>query len=383
MPEIINSLNEIENHISKIKCPIILFSGGLDSRYLATLLEKKYGLTPYCLKVNIGQTESNEKPNSNIKINKRVIDKKETFANEYIAKAIQNSGLYGNGHYLSSSLSRPLMVETALEFAEKVGSNCILHCATPSQNSLRRLNTSFKDLGFSGIFGSPFVEDNITRIEKMTYLESLGVSVNPSRIFSQDTNLWCREFESGELENLESFHIPENQFLWTQVKGNSPTQKISLRFTKGKLTHLNDTELTLTKIIETLNPLVGQYGIGRQVSLEEGPMGKVVEARECPAAHLISKAYYDLLTLKYSRKIIEEKMTLDQRWSTLACEGHWFSPEKKAIEKYNQEIASNMTGEAHYTLSHAGIILNGVREHLPIKSPHNTVISTNTFKHLY
>jgi argininosuccinate synthase len=76
---------------------------------------------------------------------------------------------------------------------------------------------------------------------------------------------------------------------------------------------------------------------------------------------IISKAMDDILTLKFPRSLIENKVRLDQRWATLACEGHWFSKEKQAIEAYNQSISREINGEVTYGLTLGTFTLAGVQ----------------------
>jgi argininosuccinate synthase len=360
MNKIIRSLSQLKMHKDIIKNPIVLYSGGLDSTYLVTYIVKELGLKPIALRVDVGQSDLGDiDPISVIGCSEHLIDAKCIFANDYVLKLLKNGGKYGYGHFLSASLTRPLLAKSAIETSLINNSNCILHSAVPTQNSLRRFNTSIKDLGFEGFFGSPFTDTDYSRDEKIQYLNSHNISVSSKRSFSMDTNLFCREFEAGSLENIEGFDVPESNFLWTNINRDE-APAISLQFVNGVLKKVNEVSYNFKDAIELLNKYVGSFGIGRQISIEEGPISKVIEVRECPAAFIISKALYDLMTLIYPRSLLENKIQMDQRWTTLACEGHWYSAEKKAIEAYSESIHERVTGTVNYNLSKKGITLSGI-----------------------
>jgi argininosuccinate synthase len=69
---------------------------------------------------------------------------------------------------VSSSLSRPIISRYAVEYANKLGCDAIVHTANQSKNSLRRLNGAISQLGFSGYYGSPYEFSALTREEKIT-----------------------------------------------------------------------------------------------------------------------------------------------------------------------------------------------------------------------
>lgn len=361
---IINSLTDIKDQIGKIKNPILLYSGGLDSSFLATYLKKEFNLSPILLRIDISQTDlSYISIIDELGLEQITLDLNHEFLNNYALKALHNGGIYGRSHFLSASLSRPLFAKSAVNESILHESNCILHCAVPTQNSLRRFNRSLKDLGFLGFFGSPFCLKDISRNDKIEYLKSHNIYVDNNRNFSMDTNLYCREFEAGSLEEISSFEVPEENFIWTkQLAEETQSETLTITITNGIPTHINNQKKQLIDIFNYLNKEVGKYKIGRQISLEEGPISKVVEVRECPAAYILSKSFDDLLTLKYPRSLIENKIKLDQRWATLACEGHWFSKEKEAIEAYNQSIFHNISGHVIYNLSLGTPTLSGVKD---------------------
>ena len=332
-----------------------LDSGGLDSAYLICRLIKEFNVTVHTLTVDVGQVDSSPiKLPDDIRslVIRHEVDAKKEFADEYVLPLLHANGVYLDQHPLSASLSRPLIAKHLVSLANENNIETILHSATPTQNSMRRFNTSIKDLSFNGAAGSPYMQDNISRADKAEYIKSLGGFVTAKRSFSIDTNLLCREFESGELDNPEEIRVDEDMFLWTK---SCPQEKINIKVSinAGIPTHLNDELLTLTDIIEKLNLTVGSFEIGRYVGLEEGPAQlKVVEVRESPAATVLLKAFSDLINASFDYNTILKKRYLDQLWTCEAVEGRWFGSLKSAIDCFNKDFLKSLNGSVTFEVSH-------------------------------
>ncbi|TIU43083.1 MAG: argininosuccinate synthase, partial [Mesorhizobium sp.] len=70
-----------------------------------------------------------------------------------------------------------------------------------------------------------------------------GATFVADRTWSADENLWCREFESGPLEDPENFSIPEEAFAWTRhIPAEQPVE-IKLGFADGSLVSIDDRDV--------------------------------------------------------------------------------------------------------------------------------------------
>ena len=92
---------------------VLAFSGGLDTTVCVKLLEEEYNYEVVTACVDVGQPaeELQKSQNSADKINTGkhyIIDAKDEFANEYIARGIKANAEY-EGYPLSTALARPLI----------------------------------------------------------------------------------------------------------------------------------------------------------------------------------------------------------------------------------------------------------------------------------
>lgn len=357
----IECLNKLKSKNEKV---LLLFSGGLDSTYLLVYMKETLGLDVICLNVNVGQEESviEEDVVKKYAYSSKSVNAIDEFVNDFALKAIINQGLYLRRHPLSSSLSRPLFAKIAVEVAKKQNCNSIIHCATSTQNSLRRYNTSIKDLGFEGAYGSPFENTTPSRSEKIVFLKNYQIEFSSDRSFSFDTNIWCREFESGNLGNPENIEICESNFKWTQNKNTLTPSILKVEFDNGVPVSVNNKQMNLKEMITYLNEFVGKYKIGRFCSLEEGPLGKkVIEVREAPGATILINALWELISASFSLDTLIIKKQLDELWTKEVCEGRWYGDLKESIDAFSTNILSGLIGEVSYCVNESSFVLNSVK----------------------
>lgn len=332
-----------------------LDSGGLDSAYLITKLVNDYDIDINVITVNVGQEDTipvSISPKVERRLTRFNFDARDEFCKDFVIPLLHAHGVYGKQHPLSASLSRPLIAKILVDHALQYDISTILHAATPSQNSMRRFNGAIESLKYSGRWGSPYLEDNCTREEKASYVIQHGGYVPGTRSFSLDTNIFCREFESGTLLGPHDISPPESMYKWTHPKSSEPEQ-ITLDFKEGIPIKINGKELSLSEMMSKLNSCVGKFKLGRYQGLEESPSGiKVLEVREAPAAFILLESLKELINATHSHETIIVKSQLEQLWVREASEGRWFDSLKVAIDNFNKEILSHVSGTVIFNLDH-------------------------------
>lgn len=359
----IRSIADIQRYknVNRFAC---LDSGGLDSAYLLCKLFELKKTNIETLTLRFGQEDIcpitlPQDVEKNIKRN--YVDATEVFCQNFVLPLLFAGGMYTSQHPLSASLSRPLIASKLVELAKKKNIDIILHAATPGQNSMRRFNGAIRDLGFKGLYGSPYEQDYISREEKAKYVEKMGGKVSSMRSFSIDSNLFCREFESGNLKNPEKINPPPEMFLWTQLKYTEP-RNICISFKNGIPTHIDGKEFSLSDIIKELNKSIGAYGLGQFRGLEENPYDeKVLEIREAPAAFILIQGLNYLANASHSLSSLIAKSQLDQLWMREASEGRWFGHLKESIDSFNQTFMQIVSGDVSFELLPYRLNCTGVK----------------------
>lgn len=334
---------------------LVLFSGGLDSTYLLHRLVQAGASHVHALAVELGgecDAPDGEHIAATLGVRLHRSDQREAFAAEFVRPAIAAHAVYLDTHPVSSSLSRPLIARTAVAVAREIGATAIVHSATRSQNTLRRFNTAFELLGFDGDFGSPYDLDPVDRQVKIKELGAVGLDELAERTASGDANLWCREFESGVLDDPEFHPVPESFFRWTAPPATPPAaDTVEIGFARGVPVALDGESLPLQELIRRLNRRVGAHGLGRYTGLEQLAGGvKVLEVREMPAAWLLLRSHRHLETATLDGALLREKLHIEQLWVTEALEGRWFGVLREACQAFVDRCSAPVTGSVRWTL---------------------------------
>lgn len=354
------SFAELNRLLAPDEPVVTLFSGGLDSSYLLLRL-KQLGFTDvHALSVNVGELETEaEKIDLAGRLGAKlhVVDQRSVFAEEFVGAAIRAHAVYLDLHPVSSTLSRPLIARCATELAQGLGSRAIVHTANRSQNTLRRLNGSLQLLDFRGHFGSPYDLQPVSREEKIAALAAAGVTFTTDRAISGDSNLWCREFESGYLDDPEQHAIPEGIWEWTRTSTalREADETLTIGFSAGLPITVDGHRLPLAELIGHLNSRVGRLGLGRYTGLEHLDHGeKVIEVREMPAAWLLLRTLRHLESATLEAETMRTKQFLEQVWVREAVEGRWFGPLRAAADAFIETVADRVSGTVTWRL-HNGV----------------------------
>jgi argininosuccinate synthase len=351
----IRSLDDLAFVSQQATRVLTLFSGGLDSTYVLKALARQGRAEVVCLTVDLGDGVDRSDLSalaSQFGARSVVVDGRESFAHDAVLPALRANARYMGTYPISSSLSRPIIGRFAVEYAQKFGCEAIVHTANQSQNSLRRLNGAISQLGFTGYYGTPYEFSALTREEKIVELKAAGLDKFQARGISGDANLWCREFESGSLDNPEAFWVPESLFVWTAPQ---PTRcysdSISIRFHRGTPVALDGVEMKLVDLIAAVNIKAGSFQIGRYAGLEHLQHGeKVLEVREAPAAHILMDAFRHLEMAVLDAEVIREKISIEQVWVREAIEGRWFEGLRCAADGFIATIAPQISGTVEYRM---------------------------------
>lgn len=366
----ITSFLDLEKIKNKSEPIGLMYSGGLDSTYALYKLSTMGFKNIHAISINIGQNENFEETK---KIAEQLgaqfhhIDKQNDFATSNILPAIQMGAKYLGNYPISSSLSRPLIADTAIQLSNDVGITTLIHTANLSQNSLPRLNNRIGSSGFDGRFGSPYIHSAITREQKCNELKHQKLHFISQRKLSGDSNLWCNEYESGPLDDPEHFVIPDDMFIWTQATNNS-TQTLSITIEKGIPIEIDNEQFSILNIINSLNKTVGSFGHGRYVGLEHlaNEQIKVLEVREAPAAMILFDAYTQLESATLDIKSLELKQYLSTQWIIESVNGHWGSIKHKACQAAVHEMLTRVSGTVTYVMNPARIFPISIRAKNPL-----------------
>lgn len=347
---------------------VLVYSGGLDTTVCIPLLREEYGYDHVVtVTVDVGQprddiVDAGERAKI-LGTEHYAVDAREEFARDYCMPAVQANADY-QGYPLSTAIARPLIAQKAVAIAQKLPRvDAFAHGCTGKGNDQFRIEFMLRTLMPQVPIIAPMRERNMTRSEEIEYARQRGVPIHQSaeKIWSIDENLWGRSIEGGKLED-PNFSPPEEIFQWTQSPWNAPDTplQITLTFEQGIPVALDEQAMDPLTLIQTLNELAGQHGVGRIDMMEDRMIGlKVRENYECPAAVVLITAHRALEALVCTREELRFKAQADRAWAELAYAGLWLDPFKESLEAFIQKVQERVTGSVTLRLYKGSAVVVG------------------------
>ncbi len=348
---------------------VLAYSGGLDTSCAIAWLKEDYGYDEVvAVMVDVGQQSDVEASLARGRAagadDVLLLDRKDDFATEYVARALKANALYEGKYPLVSALSRPLIAETVASLALELGADAVAHGCTAKGNDQLRFELAFRAT-YPGVKVIAPLRDRVwTREEEVAYALARGipVSATPASPYSIDANLLGRSIEAGALEDAWTAP-PEDAFeLTVHPSAAPPPAAVVVAFEDGLPVALDGEELPLAALVADLNERAGAYGIGRIDMIENRAVGlKSREVYEAPAALALVEAHRALEDLVLTRAELQTKRPLEDRWATLVYEGGWFSPLRSALDAFVDRTQGRVTGEVRLELRAGSAAVSGRR----------------------
>lgn len=338
------------------KLCVLLYSGGLDTSCMIKFIPEKYGYEVCTATVDVGQKKDFEgirQKALDLGVKEaHLIDAKEEFVANYVAKAIKANALYEGEYPVSSALSRPLMAKWGVEVAKKAGADAIAHGCSGKGNDQVRFEVTISCLSPDLKIIAPVRELGLTRDVEMEYAKKHGIPLASKSKYSIDENLWGRSIECGVLECMDK-EPPTDAFAWIVPPEEAPDEpeRITLEFGGGIPVALDGKKMSLLELIVKLNDIAGKHGIGIIDHMEDRVVGlKSREVYECPAATVILRAHKDLEKLVSTRHENAFKPIVDQKWTELVYTGLWVDPLREDLEKFIDSVNDKVSGTVNVKL---------------------------------
>ena len=345
---------------------VLAYSGGLDTSVLVKWLQEQHRTEVITVTVDVGQQEDLKEIEEKAKklgvLKHFSIDAREEFARDYVFPAIKANALYEGKYPISTSLSRPLIVAKMVKVAQTEGATGFAHGCTGRGNDQVRFDVTVGALAPNLTIVAPVREWNMTRDEEIEYAKKNGIAVTTAaKRYSIDQSIWGRSIECGILEDA-SKEPPEDAFEWTVSPEKAPDKPeyVTITFEAGEPVALNGKKLAPLKLIEQLNKIAGNHGVGRIDHIEDRLVGlKSRENYECPAATVIIEAHKDLEKMVLTRHEVLFKPQIDAQWTFMVYSGLWVDPLREDLEAFINKTQENVTGEVRVKLFKGGIQIVG------------------------
>jgi len=353
---------------------VLAYSGGLDTTCAIAWLREDYGFDEVvAVLVDVGQVfdleESIARGHAAGAADVILLDRKEEFACDQVARALKTNALYEGRYPLVSALSRPVIAEAVAGLAEELGAEAVVHGCTGKGNDQLRFELAFKAT-YPGVRVIAPLRDRVwAREDEIAYALARGIPVTHTAAspYSIDENLFGRSIEAGILEDPWTAP-PEEPYALTSSPTHAPAPvEVVVAFERGVPVALDGADLGLAELVAQLNEQAGAYGIGRIDMIENRSVGiKSREVYEAPAAIALIEAHQALEDLVLTKDELRTKRLLETRWTELVYDGLWFSRARTAIDAFVDATQEVVTGEVRLSLRPSAAVVVGRRSELAL-----------------
>jgi argininosuccinate synthase len=348
---------------------VVAFSGGLDTSCIVSWLREDYDFDEVvAVLVDVGQVfdldASIARGQAAGASEVLLVDRREAFASEQVARALKTNALYEGRYPLVSALSRPVIASAVADVALELDAEAVVHGCTGKGNDQLRFELAFR-ANYPGVTVIAPLRDRVwTRDEEIDYALARGIPVAQTAAspYSIDENLFGRSIECGILEDPWQEPPGEPYELTGDPRTAPEPEEVVVTFERGLPAAVDGEGLPLHELVTELNTLAGPYGIGRIDMVENRAVGiKSREVYEAPAAIALIEAHRALEDLVLTKAELRIKRQLEVAWTELVYEGQWFSPAREAIDAFVDTTQVVVDGDVRLMLQPAAATVVGRR----------------------
>ena len=364
-----------------IKKVVLAYSGGLDTSIIIPWLKENYNnCEVVAVSGDVGQgTELDGLEEKALKTGASklyVLDLKKDYVENYIWPCLKADAKYEE-YLLGTSHARPCIAKALAEIAKKENADAICHGCTGKGNDQVRFELTLKALAPEMAIIAPWREWDIkSRDEEIDYAEAhnIPLRINRETNYSKDKNLWHLSHEGLDLEK-PSLEPQYNKPGFLEL-GVSPEQApdtpsyVTIHFEKGIPTAVDGKEMDGVALIEYLNKIGGENGIGQLDIVENRLVGmKSRGVYETPGGAILYHAHNKLEELCLDRDTFHYKQQIGLKFAELVYYGQWFTPLREALSAFVDSTQQTVTGDVKLKLYKGNIIDAGVTSPYSLYDP--------------
>ncbi len=348
---------------------VLAYSGGLDTSVGIGWIAEATDAEVIAVAADVGQGGEDldvirERALACGAVEAEVADARDEFADEYCLPALKANALYMDRYPLVSALSRPVIVKHLVAAARKHGAQVVAHGCTGKGNDQVRFEVGIGALAPDLLCLAPVRDLALTRDKAIEYAEKhdLPIETTKKNPFSIDQNVWGRAVETGFLEDIWNAPTEDVYSYTADPSVLRDPDEVVVTFERGAPVAIDGRKVTMLEAIVELNARAGAQGVGRIDLVEDRLVGiKSREVYEAPGAMALIAAHAELENVTVERDLARFKRQVEQRWGELVYDGLWFSPLKRALDHFVDEVNENVSGDVRMVLHGGRAVVSGRR----------------------
>lgn len=339
---------------------VLAYSGGLDTSIIIPWLIENYGYEVIAVCGDVGQGKETEGLEERAKASGAsklyIADLTDEYVKDYIYPTVKSGALYEDKYLLGTSHARPIIAKKLVEIAKKEGATAICHGATGKGNDQVRFELAIKALAPELKIIAPWrIWDIKSREDAVDYAQkhNIQIPVTKKDLYSRDRNIWHISHEGMDLEDPANEPQLDNLLKLSVSPEKAPDKPtyVTISFEKGEAVAVDGEKLTPKQVVEKLNKLGGENGVGIADIVEDRLVGmKSRGVYETPGGTILYAAIRELEYLCLDRDTQSFKRQAAIKFSELVYDGKWFTPLREALSAMFDSMTETVTGEVKLKL---------------------------------
>lgn len=356
--------------MSSVNKVVLAYSGGLDTSVIVKWLQEEYQCEVVTFTADIGQGEEVEPARAKAQalgVKEIYIDDlREEYARDFLFPMFRANTIYEGEYLLGTSIARPLIAKRLIEIANETNADAISHGATGKGNDQVRFELGAYALKPGIQVIAPWREWDLNSRDKlMAYCEQHSIPVEMKRgkksPFSMDANLLHISYEGGNLEDPWS-EAEDDMWRWTVAPEDAPDKPtyLTITYKQGDIVAIDGKSMSPATVIEYLNKVAGDNGVGRLDIVENRYVG--MKSRGCyetPAGTVMMKAHRAIESITLDREVAHLKDELMPKYAKLIYNGYWWAPERLMLQTAIDQSQQVVNGEVRVKLYKGSVTVVG------------------------
>ena len=334
---------------------VLAYSGGLDTSIIIPWLKENYDYDVIAVCGDVGQgkeTEGLEERAKKAGASKLYIeDLRDEYVSDFIFPTLKAGAVYEGKYLLGTSHARPIIARRLVEIAEKEGAVAICHGATGKGNDQVRFELTIKALAPHLKIIAPWrIWDIKSREDAVDYAQAhnIEIPVTKKDLYSRDRNIWHISHEGMDLENPANEPQLDSLLKLSVSPEKAPDKPtyVKIGFEKGVPVSVDGVKTAPRQLVEKLNKLGGENGIGIADIVEDRLVGmKSRGVYETPGGTILYAALQELEYLCLDRDTQSFKRQAAIKFAELVYDGKWYTPLREALSAMVDSMEETVTGE--------------------------------------
>lgn len=353
---------------------VLAYSGGLDTSIILKWLQLNYNYEVVTFTADIGQKEELGPAREKALLlgvkpeNIFIEDLRQEFVRDFVFPMFRSNAQYEGQYLLGTAIARPLISKKLIEIARRVNADAVSHGATGKGNDQVRFELSCYALNPNIRIISPWREwDLNSRSRLLEFAKKNQIPISKDKKgeapFSIDANILHTSSEGKILEDPSEI-APEYVFQRTCSPEEAPEKAefIKIKFKNGDMIAINEEKMKEHQLLEKLNQIGGNHGIGRLDLVEGRFIGmKSRGIYETPGGTILLEAHRAIESITLDRGASHLKDELMPKYSELIYNGLWYSPEREMLQSLIDYSQKHVEGEVTLKL-YKGSVKSVARE---------------------